>query len=191
MNIKVKESAKTQLTKKLLRSKILLKLKTQKEEDRERKSRIIKEKLFKDTVFKKAKKIMFYIAFGGEVDTKEMILEARKIGKTVAVPVCKTRRTIEPCLLGAGLKLAKGLYCVKEPVIKRMVDLENLDLIIVPGLAFDKLGNRLGRGMGCYDHFLKRSPGGTPSIGLAFDFQILPSIPTTKRDSSVTKVLFA
>ena len=191
MSTKVVESVKTRLTKKLLRSKILLKLKTQKEEDRERKSKIIKEKLFKDPVFKKAQNIMFYIAFGGEVDTKEMILEARKIGKTIAVPVCKTSRIIEPCLLDGKSKLIKGLHCVREPVIKKTVDLEHLDLIIVPGVAFDKAGNRLGRGMGCYDYFLKRSPGGTPSIGLAFDFQILPSIPTSERDSGVTKVLFA
>ena len=190
-NTRVKKHPKTQLTKESLRSKILLKLKTQKEEDRERKSKVIKEKLFKDPVFKKAKRIMFYLSFGGEVDTTEMIKEARKIGKIVAVPFCKTSRIIEPCLLGEDAKLKKGLYCVKEPAIKKRVNLEDLDLIVVPGIAFDKKGNRLGRGKGCYDYFLNRNSFGTPSIGLAFDFQVLPSLPTTKRDIRVAKILFA
>ncbi|MCX5706588.1 MAG: 5-formyltetrahydrofolate cyclo-ligase, partial [Candidatus Omnitrophica bacterium] len=60
-----------------------------------------------------------------------------------------------------------------------------------PGLAFDKKGNRLGRGKGYYDRFLKKIPKDTPSIGLAFDLQILPSVPTSSHDVSVSKVLFA
>jgi 5-formyltetrahydrofolate cyclo-ligase len=61
----------------------------------------------------------------------------------------------------------------------------------VPGLAFDKKGNRLGRGKGCYDRFLKRLPKKIPTIGLAFDFQILPKIPAKTHDISVNKVIFA
>lgn len=84
-----------------------------------------------------------------------------------------------------------GPYGVSEPAIKRFINLKDLDLVVVPGLAFDKKGNRLGRGKGCYDFFLKKLSKKTISIGLAFNFQILPTLPTTKRDISVDKVLFA
>lgn len=180
------------LTKQALRSKILLRLKTQKEDIRNRKSKIIKEKLFRTKVFKKAKMIMFYIAFGGEVNTDPMIKEAKKIGKIVSVPICKKDKiTIKPCILNDNAGLKKGPYGVCEPKLKSFIRLEDLGLVIVPGLAFDKKGNRLGRGKGCYDRFLRKLPSNTPTIGLAFDFQILPCIPTTAHDVSVQKIIFA
>ena len=180
------------LTKKQIRSKILLRLKTQKEEDRDRKSEKIKEKLLRTQVFKKAKTVMFYIAFGGEVNTKEMIKKAKKLGKKIAVPVCvKDRISIRPCILDYSAGLKKGPYGVLEPAVRRFVPLEKLDLVIVPGVAFDKKGKRLGRGKGCYDRFLEKIPKHSTAIGLAFDFQILPAIPTKTHDVSVNKVLFA
>ncbi|MFH1191379.1 MAG: 5-formyltetrahydrofolate cyclo-ligase [Candidatus Omnitrophota bacterium] len=180
------------LTKARIRSKILLRLKTQKEEDRSRKSKLITDKLLRNKVFKKAKIVMFYIAFGGEVNTEEMIREAKKIGKLICVPVCgKDKETMQPAILKDHAKLIKGPYGVLEPVAQARVKPEDLDLIIVPGLAFDKKGNRLGRGKGCYDRFLCALSGKTPSIGLAFDFQILPLIPTTCYDVSVKKVIFS
>ncbi len=180
------------LTKAQIRSKILLRLKSQKEEDRSRKSKLIKDKLLKDKVFKKAKIVMFYIAFGGEVNTEEMIREAKKIGKLICVPVCrKDNETMQPAMLKDHAKLKKGPYGVLEPVVQAQLQPADLDLIIVPGLAFDKKGNRLGRGKGCYDRFLGKISAQTPSIGLAFDFQILPLIPTTCYDVSVKKVIFS
>jgi len=180
------------LTKKQIRSKILLRLKTQKEEERNRKSRIIKDKLFKTKVFKKAKIVMFYISFDGEVNTQEMIKEAHKLGKIVAVPVGKTQQaTLRPCILAHKGKLKKGAYGICEPRVKKYIKLEDLDLVIVPGIAFDKKGNRLGRGRGCYDYFLKRRNFHAASIGLAFDFQILPSLPATTTDVKVGRVIFA
>ena len=135
------------LTKAQIRSKILLALKTQKEEDRNRKSKVIQDKLLRNKVFKKAKIVMFYIAFGGEVNTEEMIREAKKIGKRICVPVCrKDKETMQPAILKDHAKLKKGPYGVLEPVAETLVNPEDLDLIIVPGLAFDIRGNRLGRG---------------------------------------------
>ena len=110
------------MTKKQIRSKILLRLKTQKEEDRDRKSKIIKEKLFRTLVFKKAKMVMFYISFGGEVNTKEMIKEARRLGKIVAVPVCRKKRIIRPCIFPEKAKLETGLYGIYEPAIKNLLN---------------------------------------------------------------------
>jgi len=179
------------LTKKKIRSKILLKLRKQKEEDRNRKSQLIKEKLFRTLIFKKAKIVMFFMSFGGEVKTQDMIKDARRLGKIVAVPVCRERRTIRPSILSEKAKVLRGLYGICEPAIKRFVKLEDLDVVIVPGVAFDKTGNRLGRGKGYYDCFLRKLPDKAVSIGLAYDFQILPLVPTTIDDKKVDKVIFA
>jgi len=182
----------TVLTKTKIRSKILNRLKTHKEEDRDKKSRLVKKRLFRTSIFKKAKVIMFYIALSGEVKTEEMIEAAKKLGKTVAVPICEHDRIIiRPCILTHRAKLRKGPYGICEPAVKSFIDIKDLDLVIVPGLAFDKKGNRLGRGRGCYDHFLQRLPKDTPAIGLAYDFQILPSVPATATDIKVNKVIFA
>lgn len=177
------------LTKQRIRTTILLKLKKQKEEDRNKKSTIIKEKLFKTRIFKKAKIVMFYISLNGEVDTKDMIKEALNLGKLVVVPVCLDR-TIIACILNNKAKLQRGPYGVWEPVLKKPIDPKKLDLVAVPGLAFDKKGKRLGRGKGYYDRFLTKIRSAV-SIGLAFDFQILPVIPATKFDVDVQKVIFA
>lgn len=191
-SIRINKSNAVGLTKEQIRSRILLRLKTQKEEARERKSRLILRKLLRQEVFKKAGAVMFYIAFDGEVNTEHMIKEAQRLGKIVTVPVCrKNRLVLRPCILDQDKGLEKGPYGVYEPKCKKFVNLGDLDLLIIPGIAFDKKGRRLGRGKGCYDRFLKKIPRSTPSIGLAFDFQILPKLPATIHDVSVKKVLFA
>lgn len=180
------------LTKQQIRSKILYKLKTQKEETRDRKSKVIKQKLFRTKVFKKAKIVMFYLSHRGEVDTREMIRRAIEKGKIVAVPVCDRKtEAIIPCIMGLNTRLKKGLYGVLEPCKRSHLSLKKIDLVIVPGIAFDKEGNRLGRGRGCYDRFLKLLPEKTTRFALAFDFQILPSLPVQLHDLSVNKTIFA
>jgi 5-formyltetrahydrofolate cyclo-ligase len=180
------------LTKQDIRSKIFLKLKTQKEEEREQKSAIITQKLLKIRIFKKAKVLMCYIALKGEVDTQGVIKQARKSGKIVTVPVCKKDgAAILPCILDDKAKLRKGPYGVVEPAVKTQVPLKDIDLVIVPGVAFDRKGNRLGRGKGFYDRFLKKINGRTETIGLAFRYQILPALPASSRDVKVKRVIFA
>lgn len=179
------------LTKRCIRSKILLKLRTQEKGEKDRKSKTIKERLFRTKVFKKAKIVMFYIAFDGEVNTTDMIEEAQKLGKIIVVPLCKKYRIIKACLFGVKDRLVKGPYGILEPMLENCVDLKHLDLVIVPGVAFEKKGLRLGRGKGYYDRFLKKLSNKTTSIGLAFDFQILPSLPATTHDVSVNKIIFA
>jgi len=182
---------KVALTKERLRSKILLKLKKQKEEDRARKSSIIKKKLFGCREFKRAKTVMFYVSFGGEVKTEEMIKEAQKLGKKIALPVCDGKRGLGPCRYHEGSKLITGPYGVHEPADRLAISLEDLDLVIVPGLAFDRKGRRLGRGKAYYDHFLAKLAGRAPAVSLAFDFQILPKVPATPTDVDVDRVIFA
>jgi 5-formyltetrahydrofolate cyclo-ligase len=185
------EEKKIESLKDKLRRRILHLLKIQKEEIRCRKSRQIKEALFRSLLFKKAKIIMFYVSFGGEVQTQEMLEEAHSAGKTVAVPVCGGNGLMRPCILPLGGKLKKGLYGTSEPEIKKFIGVKDIDLVIVPGLAFDKSGNRLGRGKGYYDNFLRKLPASTVSLGLAYDFQVFPRIPAEEHDTAITKVIFA
>jgi 5-formyltetrahydrofolate cyclo-ligase len=134
---------------------------------------------------------MFYKAIKGEVDTALMISAALKLGKIVVVPVVLANQELVPCVLQEHAHLVHGPYGIMEPAQKKPVNPKTLDLIIVPGLGFTKKGKRLGRGKGYYDRFLKKIPIETPTIGLAFDFQILPDLPTTQDDINVRKVLFA
>ncbi|MFH1691852.1 MAG: 5-formyltetrahydrofolate cyclo-ligase, partial [Candidatus Omnitrophota bacterium] len=162
--------------KKKIREALIKKLRSHKEDQRLRKSFEISEKLFALKDFVKAKTILFYLSFDGEVDTLRMIKDSMKQGKRVAVPVIqKEHKKIIPSLveeLDSELKI--GPYGVRHPKDEhiRPITAERLDLVIVPGLAFDEAGNRLGRGMGYYDRFLSQLPKNVPTIGLAFGFQM-------------------
>ncbi len=182
--------------KRRLRERLLKKLRNHKEEIRLKKSSKIARKLFLQKEFIKAKTVLFYLSFDGEVDTVRMIKSSIEKGKKVAVPVIrKDRKTIIPSLikdLERELKTGPyGVYHPKDEFI-RPIPLEAIDLVIVPGLAFDEAGNRLGRGHGYYDRFLSCLPKDTPTVGLAFDFQVIRDFPPLEpHDFSVTKVLFA
>ena len=180
------------LTKRQLRNILLTRLKKQTEQQRERKSKLIERKLIKQEEFVRAKRILFYLAFDGEVKTENMINKARELGKEIYVPICDTeKKALRPCVFKNGALLQKGPYQILEPRIKIDSPLEKLDLVLVPALGFDKNGNRLGRGIGYYDRLLKKASGRVHSIGLAFDFQVLNKLPFFSHDVSVTKVISA
>jgi len=180
------------LTKRQLRNILLIRLKEQSEQQRERKSKFIERKLLNQEEFIKAKRIMFYLAFEGEVKTENMINKAKELGKEIYVPLCDTKqKALRPCLLRKDSRLIKGPYQTLQPQTKTGLPLDELDMVIVPALAFDKNGNRLGRGKGYYDRLLKKISHHTSSIGLAFDFQILPTLPIEQNDVPVNKVLSA
>lgn len=180
------------LTKHQLRNIVLNRLRQQTEQQREHKSKLIEGKLLKQEEFIKAERVMFYLAFDGEVNTESMINKARSLGKQIYVPLCVRRKnTLKPCILNKDSVLEKGPHQIPEPKDKDCLSPDNLHLVIVPGLAFDKAGNRLGRGKGYYDRFLKSVSSRTHTIGLAFDFQIFPSLPVERDDAPVARVLSA
>ena len=79
-------------------------------------------------------------------------------------------------------------YHIQEPIGKIFEDYSTIDVIIVPGVAFDNQGNRLGRGKGYYDRFLKKIPA-TKKIGICFDFQMIEQIPTEKNDIPMDDII--
>lgn len=182
-------------TKAVLRKKMKQKLNKQKQSERRKKSKTIQKKLFSQKEFLSARCVMLFVSRGtGEVDTGPIIKKALGMGKKVVLPVTVAReKKIKPVELEDFKKdLKKGVYGIYEPKDaphKRPVRLKEIDLVIVPGLAFDRKNNRLGHGQGYYDRFLRTLPRSTPKIGLGFRFQFLKNIPATGRDFSLTKVI--
>ncbi len=181
-------------TKESLRQKALTLLRNQKEDDRLEKSRVIQQKLFTTREFKSAAIILFYASFDGEVDTFEMIRQAQKLGKRIGLPrIIKYSKAIIPTLVeNLNTDLEQGPFSILQPKKNKAAEINcrDIDLAIVPGILFDRQNRRLGRGGGYYDRFLSRLPSRIPTIGLAFDFQIVDDLPLTqKHDISVSDVI--
>lgn len=159
------------------------------------KSGIIKIKLFNEEEFKKAKVVMFYVSLKDEVDTYLMIDEALKAGKRVCVPVIlkEEKRLIAGEIHNRLKDLESQHFGIYQPRQDRVreVPLDDIDLVVVPGVAFDKKNIRLGRGHGYYDRFLSGLPGSAKAIGLAFDFQVLENLPKDPHDIPVSKTITA
>ena len=180
-------------TKTEIRKNITNLLRNQKEEERLRKSSTIRKKFLALPEFEASKTILFYASCKGEVETFEMMRQAQKLEKKIALPmtILKENRIIPILVHNLEEDLVCGAYDVQEPRYdkSKQLRLEDLDLVVVPGVAFDKSGNRLGRGAGFYDRFLKDLPSGIPTVGLAFDFQILSRLPQEAHDAALTKVI--
>jgi len=156
-------------------------------------SKKIQNLLFSLPEFKNAEHIMFYVSFRNEVFTHNMIDAAIMLGKKVSVPLSDPAlRTIIPSLLHNFRKdLSPSLFTILEPTPEtfRPVPVKALDLVIVPGVAFDKSGGRIGYGKGFYDRFLKNLPARVPIIGLAFGCQMAGSLPVEAHDCGMHKVI--
>ena len=141
-------------------------------------------------VFKQAETIHIFISKTDEPDTSPIIESAWELGKTVAVP-CVVPDTFKlfHSQLNTFKDLSSGALGVLEPSPKVRVAMnpENFDLVIIPGVAFDHLGGRLGYGKGYYDRFLEQT--GAFRLALAFDFQVLVRVPTEKLDVSMNAIL--
>ena len=181
------------LKKKKLREELLEKLHSISMDEKERKVEELKSKLFSLTEYKNAKCVMFYVSKHYEVNTHKMIDETIATGKKVVVPITlKEEKILKPSELKDREKeLIKGHYGIHQPHEDhiRPVPLKEVDLMVVPGLAFDKQGHRLGHGGGYYDRFLEKAPDTIFTIGLAFSFQLVDKLPTHDTDIPVNKVI--
>jgi 5-formyltetrahydrofolate cyclo-ligase len=178
-----------------IRRSMLAQLRSQGRGERSRQSQEIKRRVFKDSSFLSAKNIMFYISLDYEVDTWGIMEEALKLGKKVIVPVTDSRRKrlIPSEMTDPKNELQKGPFGIYEPKREyiKAVDTKDIDIVLVPGIAFDRKGNRIGHGGGYFDIFLRNLPKNIPTLGLAFKLQILKKINTLTWDVPVTRVITA
>jgi len=154
------------------------------------KSNLIKKRLFDLDEFKQAYTILFYVSYDNEVHTHDMIKESMSNGKKVVVPVTdKENKNLILSELKNWNDLTHGAYNILEPRSECIIEvaLDSIDLIIVPGIGFDKHGHRIGHGMGYYDKLLESAT--IPSIGLAFFLQIIDKINVEKHDVPVHKIV--
>ena len=179
-------------TKKSLREEMKEKLFSLSTEERVAKSLLIREKLFKEVLFKKAACVCFYVSLPTEVDTSVIIDDALVMGKRVVVPLSDLEnKEVKLYQIKDRGDLREGAWRVLEPIPEktRAVAREEVDCVIVPGIAFDKRNNRLGRGRGFYDRFLQAFGAGTPKIGLAFSFQVVQEVPHESHDIPLDLIL--
>lgn len=141
--------------------------------------------------YKNAKNIMFYVSFGSEVVTNDMIIYALKEGKRVFVPITdiKNKKLMISEIKDFKKELEVSTYGIMEPKKKywRIADKKKLDMVIVPGIAFDLKGSRIGYGGGYYDGFLKNF--NKLKIGLSFESQIVKKLTAEANDIKIDMLI--
>ena len=125
-------------------------------------------------------KIMSYVSLKEEVDTIQIVNHIIKMNRVIWIPRCNGNQ-LEAVEVTSLEGLQPGRFGISEPGHDFSVlnEIQELDVIIVPGLGFDRFCNRLGRGKGYFDRFLSRLGNHPVTIGLAFDIQIIDYIPCT------------
>jgi len=170
--------------KKRLRLQLQASLRELSAELRNDKSKKACANLISTPAFQDSAVIMMYLALPHEVDTAAAIMHAWQLGKTVVVPkISWTQRHMMPVQINSlETGFSTEVHGLKNPVTGAPIPLEEIGLVVAPGLGFDRRGNRLGRGGAYYDRFFD-SPGlNTVRCGLAFAEQIIDSVPMSQSD---------
>ena len=156
-------------------------------------SSLIQQQVLSMEEYAKASTIMLYLDFRNEVQTDQIIIDALSKGKRISIPVSDTatKRLTPSQIVEYPGDLTEGTYGILEPKTDciRPLEPEELDLIIVPGVAFDEECNRLGYGAGFYDRFLPRTKPGTVFMALAFEMQIYAKVYHQSHDCPVHFVI--
>ena len=139
--------------------------------------------------YKQAKTIYGYMPYNQEVRTVAMLEQALKDGKRVAVPKCYGDE-MKFIYLDDLTQVEKGYAGIPEPIADGPVADDKTALVLMPGLAFDPQGHRIGYGGGFYDKFLAAEPE-HPTLALCYAFQMLPHLDTEEHDIPVNTVLWA
>jgi 5-formyltetrahydrofolate cyclo-ligase len=180
------QSSKEEIRKKTLSKRNLLS-----EKDRVMFSKIIFNKLIESQEYKKADRIAVYYPVGSEVQTLEIIRDALVNKKKVGLPrvinddEIKFYQIMEKSL--EEVEFTKGKYGIMENIAST-VELDQIDLLIIPGVAFDHECNRIGYGKGYYDRFVGQNDTAY-IVGLAFENQIVKYIPINELDQKVDCII--
>jgi 5-formyltetrahydrofolate cyclo-ligase len=138
---------------------------------------------------------VFYVDVRSEVRTRHYLPTALTHGKKVVVPWCNEQGELELFHLENVDELSLGMYRILEPrpelrsLPEKQVGATQLDLVMVPGVAFDRTGGRMGHGKGYYDKLLQHARADAPLIALAFECQLFPEIPMADHDIFMDKII--
>lgn len=163
------------------------------DEERSEKSKAIMECLFDFANFLEARIVLFYVNANSEVATEAMISKALAYEKIVAVPwVDQQERQILPLKIDdLNRDVRPGYRGIREPIPQRCkpIPVKNVDLAIIPGVAFDERGGRIGHGTGYYDKFIPMLDVTTRKVALAYECQIVPQIPMEPHDRYIDIII--
>lgn len=139
-----------------------------------------------------AQTVLWYVSHGSEVQTLPALAQLEQLGHTVVIPYCTTNAFGEPMLglwrLNHLKELVVGSWGILEPppVLwqdpKHVIHPQQLDVVLVPGVAFSAQGARLGNGAGYYDRLLPQTPENCVHIGIAYDCQLFAEVPMSAHD---------
>ncbi|NLJ78862.1 MAG: 5-formyltetrahydrofolate cyclo-ligase [Tissierellia bacterium] len=156
-------------------------------------SDMISDRLYDMPEYRDSTFIFSFISFKDEVHTHDIIKNSIAMGKKVGVPITipKSRIMKISQLRDFDRELHLGFYDILTPKdeYRRIVAPESVDLILVPGVAFDRRGYRIGYGGGYYDTFLAKVDEDVIKIGLCFHMQVIPKVPTESHDIPVDYIL--
>ncbi|WP_028857486.1 5-formyltetrahydrofolate cyclo-ligase [Psychrilyobacter atlanticus] len=175
---------KKSVRKTIISQRDLLKLNDIKE-----KSNKIINKLYNTSNFIKANTIFIFVSFGSEVDTREAIKYMLSLGKTVCVPKVMGKLDMRAIKISTIEDLAINKMGILEPRCGVEIDSTIIDMVVVPGVAFDKKGYRIGYGGGFYDIFMSKLQGHTSKVGIAFDLQVIEDISYDSFDMKIDSLL--
>ncbi len=169
-----------------IRKKNLQKRKNLTSEQNKLLSKKIVDNFLATLTYQKSDQILSYISFNNEVQTELIIKESLKKMKKVGAPKIVGNEILAFEINHLG-DLNIGKYSILEPTTTKPFYVTENTIIIIPGVAFDKNGTRLGFGKGFYDRFLSDQPG--IKIALAYDFQIVKKIPKDKHDIPMDMII--
>ena len=172
-----------------LRREIRARKRAMTEEEIETRSAKLAQLFFASEAYQKAKTIYGYLPYNQEVRTVPMLERALKDGKKVAVPKVYGEE-MKFLYLDDLNAVAKGYAGIPEPIANEPVAQDETALVLMPGLAFDPQGHRIGYGGGFYDKFLAAEPN-HPTLALCYEFQMLPKLDVEDHDIPVDTVLWA
>jgi len=157
-------------------------------------SAAIADRLMRLPHWSTARVVASYVAVRSEVATQDILETALAQDRTLVVPFCQGSE-LGLCRIDSLDQLAPGQFAIPEPLVELRADprrqhtLDQVDLIVVPGVAFTRVGDRLGYGQGYFDRLLVAKPPRVPSVGLCFDCQLVDTIPTEPSDVAVDLVI--
>ncbi|MGL4109416.1 5-formyltetrahydrofolate cyclo-ligase [Clostridium sp. LP20] len=144
----------------------------------------IKDKLKESIFYKNSRNIFIYIGFGSEIDTAKYIEEFLLEGKEIFVPRTDMKnKVMEAVKINSLMELTESSYGILEPDIEvEAINKNDIDLVILPGVAFDKSGGRIGYGGGYYDKYLEGMNSDIVKLAITYDFQVLDEVPFEEHD---------